>query len=237
MNLSDLGNRIRFLREKLGLTQLQVSNSVLVSSQAVSKWERGENAPDLSLLPDLAKLFGVSIDYLLTGEEQRPDTFVSTVFCTSMRDFREKSSRLSPKEVSQFVNGVFQTLTDIVLSHGGVPVKYVGDGFLAFFNGSNDTERAIESALSCLKSLDKESLLITLDRGPVFCGSIGHSDYSSLDILGESVNKAFLMNQWLTQYSDFSLGVTSSILEHYHSGAISFTENNSSFINEVIYLA
>lgn len=43
-----------------------------VSSQAVSKWENDQSCPDISLLPKLAKLLGVSVDTLLSGEEDKP---------------------------------------------------------------------------------------------------------------------------------------------------------------------
>lgn len=235
MNLQDLGRRIRKLRETLGLTQSQVAHSVMVTAQAVSKWERGENAPDLSLLSHLACLFGVSIDFLLMGEDRRLDTFEATVFCTSLRDFQVTTARLTPKEVSCFVNGIFQSLTDIVLSFGGVPVKYVGDGFLAFFTGVDDIDRAIESAVSCFKSLSKESLLITLDRGDIFCGAIGHSDYSSMDVLGEPVNRVFLLNQWATDRSSESFVVTQAIASTVLKNILSFSSLEASFLDETVY--
>lgn len=211
MNLTDLGVRIRGLREKQGLTQSQVAHSVMLSAQAVSKWERGENAPDISVLVDLARLLGVSTDFLLTGEEKRPDTFEASIFCTSMRDFRGMTERLSPKEVSQLVNGIFQTLTEVVLAQGGVPVKYVGDGFLAFFSGAGDAERAIIAAKRAVAALTTQSLLISVDRGEIFLGAIGHSDYAAMDILGTPVNQSFLVNQWATESIDASIVMTEAV--------------------------
>jgi len=51
-------------RKQNGLTQLQLADYLGVSSQAVSKWEQGSSAPDISLLPELSKIFGVSINEL-----------------------------------------------------------------------------------------------------------------------------------------------------------------------------
>ena len=59
-----IGSNIRVLRQRRGLTQEQVSTHLGVSYQAVSKWETGANTPDISLLPNLARLFDVSIDTL-----------------------------------------------------------------------------------------------------------------------------------------------------------------------------
>ncbi len=65
-----IGNNIRMLRQRKGLTQEQVAAHLGVSYQAVSKWETGVNTPDISLLPPLAGLFGVMIDALFSPDTQ-----------------------------------------------------------------------------------------------------------------------------------------------------------------------
>ena len=68
----ELGNKIKRLRYKSGLTQEQLAERVGVSPQSVSKWENAVSMPDISLLPALAEAFGVSIDELfdLTAEQK-----------------------------------------------------------------------------------------------------------------------------------------------------------------------
>lgn len=61
----NIGNNIKQLRQRLNLTQEQIAFKLGVSYQAVSKWENNVNTPDISLLPEIADLFGVSIDSLL----------------------------------------------------------------------------------------------------------------------------------------------------------------------------
>lgn len=56
------------LRKELGLSQEQLAEKLLVSRQAISRWENGEVLPDAPNLLQLSKLFGVSIDYLLHDE-------------------------------------------------------------------------------------------------------------------------------------------------------------------------
>ena len=51
-------------RKRMGLTQGEVAEMLCVSTQAISKWETGTSYPDLSLLPTIANLFGVSVDSL-----------------------------------------------------------------------------------------------------------------------------------------------------------------------------
>ena len=66
-----LGTRIAEQRRKMNLTQDQLAEQMGGSSQAVSKWENDLSCPDISLLPSLSDLFGISIDELLRGESQK----------------------------------------------------------------------------------------------------------------------------------------------------------------------
>ena len=63
-----IGENIAFLRKGKGLTQDELANMLMVSNQAVSKWESGKCYPDIELLPQLADAFDVTIDRLLLGE-------------------------------------------------------------------------------------------------------------------------------------------------------------------------
>lgn len=73
--MSSLGERIAYYRKKEGLTQEVLAEKCSVSAQAVSKWENGLSAPDISLLPQLAELFGISCDELL-GVQKKEVTAV-----------------------------------------------------------------------------------------------------------------------------------------------------------------
>ena len=63
-----MGNRIAMLRRKKELKQDTLAEMLGVSPQAVSKWENDQSCPDISLLPKLGKILGVTVDELLTGE-------------------------------------------------------------------------------------------------------------------------------------------------------------------------
>ena len=71
MNIDSVGKQIAFLRKSKNLTQNELGERIGVSFQAVSKWERGETLPDISLLPDLAGILETSIDNILLGGEKQ----------------------------------------------------------------------------------------------------------------------------------------------------------------------
>ena len=69
--MESLGIRIARLRKEKGFTQEEVATKFNITTQAVSKWENGASSPDIMILRDLSNLLGVSIDYLLYGEEEQ----------------------------------------------------------------------------------------------------------------------------------------------------------------------
>lgn len=64
-----IGNRISKFRKEKHMTQEELAKVMGVSSQAVSKWETDTSCPDISLLPQLCKVLGVTTDELLTGKK------------------------------------------------------------------------------------------------------------------------------------------------------------------------
>jgi class 3 adenylate cyclase len=212
MNLVELGRRIKQLREKRGFKQIDIANALQISAQAVSKWERGENAPDIAVLLDLSKLLGVSCDTLL-GRGETDDTFDATVFCTSINHFAERSTRMPPRDVARWANGIFHLVTESVTRYDGVPVKYVGDGFLGFFSGPNHARRAAQSALDARTHVPTSDLVITLHSGDIFLGNIGHTEYARPDIIGDTVNTAFLVMHWVSVNLKGRFGITETVAQ------------------------
>ena len=65
-----LGEKIKFLRQKAGNTQLDLANAIGVTGQAVSRWELNAAYPDMELIPSIANYFGVTIDELFGYESE-----------------------------------------------------------------------------------------------------------------------------------------------------------------------
>ncbi len=59
-----IGTQIKSLRKSKGITQRAFASALKVTPQAVSKWERNQSFPDISILPAIADYFGVSMDTL-----------------------------------------------------------------------------------------------------------------------------------------------------------------------------
>ena len=70
--MNTIGKRISEYRKKKNLKQDELAEMLGVSPQAVSKWENGLSCPDISLLPELSRILGISIDELVAGKKDEP---------------------------------------------------------------------------------------------------------------------------------------------------------------------
>lgn len=78
-NFQNFGQRLQELRKGKKFTQEDIAHKVNVSPQAVSKWEKDQSYPDITLLPALANIFGVSIAHFF-GEDQNTISNYEAVF-------------------------------------------------------------------------------------------------------------------------------------------------------------
>lgn len=65
-----IAKNIASLRQNAGMTQLELAEKLNYSDKAISKWERGESIPDVTVLKTIADLFGVTLDYLLEEDHE-----------------------------------------------------------------------------------------------------------------------------------------------------------------------
>lgn len=80
MNELKLGKNIIKYRRKIGITQDQLASYMGVSKSSVSKWETGYSFPDITLLPELATLFSVSVDDLMGYEPQLTLEMINKIY-------------------------------------------------------------------------------------------------------------------------------------------------------------
>lgn len=80
-----IGTNIKRLRSEKNITQEQLSSAMNVTCAAVSKWERGETYPDITLLQPLAYYFGVSLDELMGYDKERIQAEIDDIIALYMK--------------------------------------------------------------------------------------------------------------------------------------------------------
>lgn len=97
-----LGQTIAEMRKQNNMTQAEVADALHISYQAVSKWERDESLPDITMLPSIAELFHISIDKLLGNSyEIKAEEHVETDQCVDeniQQDINQKITDIVNKE-------------------------------------------------------------------------------------------------------------------------------------------
>ncbi len=74
MDKKSMGTFLTELRKEKGLTQQEVADNLNVSNKTISKWERDEGYPEITMLTEIAKYYGITTDELLNGERFVKDT-------------------------------------------------------------------------------------------------------------------------------------------------------------------
>lgn len=97
-----LGERICLLRRRQGWSQAELAQRLQVSSSAVGMYEQGRREPSLSVMVELSRAFGVSVDYLLTGQPltQQDGRAVREAMEKSLSGFRQGKKGLSREELA-----------------------------------------------------------------------------------------------------------------------------------------
>lgn len=90
MNMNIISKYLQFLRKSRNLTQDDLAKELGISRQAVSKWETGTAIPDLEVLLQISKLYGITINDILEPKIQpRRITDFEQIATISERELRE----------------------------------------------------------------------------------------------------------------------------------------------------
>jgi len=206
-----IGDRIRERREARRLTQQDLASALQISAQAVSKWERGENAPDIATLVALSRLLGVSTDWLLGANRESQELFEASVLVSDIAGFYARMERMGVHNAMAWLNGRHYQITEAVLRHDGVPVKYVGDSLISFFAGVEHRDRALRAALLA-REMVAEPVRIGLGTGQVYYGTVGHPDYADRALEGEGVFLAWQAETWSKRNTQSLVAASASLV-------------------------
>lgn len=110
MEKKTIGSFIAVLRKSKGMTQKELAEKLCVSDKAVSRWERDETAPDLTLIPVIADIFGVTSDEILRGEKRSAEKTESG----------EEKSRRSEKQIKHILTSGVNKYKKLSWIVGGV---------------------------------------------------------------------------------------------------------------------
>lgn len=129
MDAKSVGYIIAELRKKNNMTQAELSCRLNVSYKTVSKWENGLGYPEITQFPEIAKIFGVSVDYLMTGKRKGIAVAgnILTDDVKTVNDYPKQGMLANILSVSRSVGGcVPNTAIDIAKIDRSVPLYALG---------------------------------------------------------------------------------------------------------------
>ena len=88
-----LGQKLKEIRKRFGLSQENLAEIMNVSRQAITKWETNEGLPDVSNLQELSKVFNLTIDYLLDDDNSLPALSMKKELNKDKYEMNEKGYR------------------------------------------------------------------------------------------------------------------------------------------------
>ena len=156
MDNTKIGKLIYKLRKEQNMTQLQLAQQMNIRDKTVSKWERGLGCPEVSLLPELSKLFGVDLEKLLSGQLETnarlggdmkklqfyscPDcgNIITAMTATSLSCCGRKLQPLQPKRATEHERLVVEKVEDdfyITTAHPMERGHYIA--FVALLSGDS----------------------------------------------------------------------------------------------------
>lgn len=104
-----IGKIISKLRKDLGWTQVELAEKLQVSDKTISKWESDKGEPSLEFLPELAKIFNVSIDYIMVGEneaEKKSSADKEKAIAKLKKEKEKRKAEIEEKKMTCLHNGI-----------------------------------------------------------------------------------------------------------------------------------
>ena len=106
---SIVAKNISELRQSHKMTQLELAEKLNYSDKTISKWERAESSPDISVLIEIANLFGVTLDYLVKAEHEE-----ETAVTDSKPEEEKKYNRKAIAYISESIGWIVAIFAFII---------------------------------------------------------------------------------------------------------------------------
>jgi len=147
-----IASKLKMLRNNKKLTQEEVAEVFAVSPQAVSKWENGISSPDISMLPQIARYYGISMDELFSykldalNEKERFLRFMVDNGVLHFGEFELQSGRISP----YYMNTKRYTSASQITKLGQFYAKCINENniYTDMLIGNSDSDLALAVATS-----------------------------------------------------------------------------------------
>lgn len=135
MNQQKIGGFLRELRIEKNFTQEQLAEALGVTNRSVSRWENGNNMPDLDILIELSKFYGVGVDEILDGK--RKETHMdeqTTETIEKVADYaNEEKMRMTKILRVLLIVALIMSVTALLLNYFEIEGRLAG--FLKGFSG------------------------------------------------------------------------------------------------------
>ncbi len=157
-----MGKMIKDLRLSRGLTQQELADILGVSDKAVSKWETGGGYPDISMLPEIAKVFSVNIDYLLTGKEPVPMTLSEFEHLAKYGDELLYTSLKSKNHLFSVYNEYGKELMDYILQYENTKIfdKLASEGKFSSWIQNTESRQVTDHDILYLMIISNNKVLL-----------------------------------------------------------------------------
>lgn len=108
MDQIKIGRFLKELRKAKGMTQEQLAEKLNVSSRTVSRWETGNNMPDISMLVEIADFYGVSIPEIIYGERKSENMDQETrETAVAMAEYGQNTVKIEKQKVIGILMSAF----------------------------------------------------------------------------------------------------------------------------------
>lgn len=182
-----IGANIASYRKRFGMTQVGLAEKLNYSDKAISKWERGESAPDVQTLVQLAELFEVTVNDLLVDPNELPEATGAgqrVMEKAVEKTLKRKADKRIILQLSSVLTWFVALLTFVILSSLDVPKSW-----LAFFYAIPADAIVLLSLRSAWKDFRWNRVLISA----IMWGSVLSIYVTLLVFLNQNLWKLFLL--------------------------------------------